>query len=142
MADLNNNPSKLLTDSSEYRKNLLLKNSGLYTSENPYDVGHPNSISDGDEKGKDKVDNGSVGSKTDIDQRNKLLGKNTCLYTKENQYSAGHPNTISDGDYKGRDPEGIGGSIGTKLDIGKRELLLGKNAGRYTSENPYGDGNC
>jgi hypothetical protein len=45
-----------------------------YSSNNSYGVTNPNSLSDGDDKGKGEL-NGSIGSKTDISERNTLLLK-------------------------------------------------------------------
>jgi len=88
MAD--ENISNLLVNSEEMRNCLLAKNKKLYTEGSQYKTGHPNSISDGDDKGRDpEGDGGSVGTITDIEKRNCLLAKNSNLYTTGNEYGAG-----------------------------------------------------
>lgn len=90
MAD-NENPSRLLTNSEEIRKKMLAKNGDLYVEGSEYNTGHPNSISDGDEKGRDPEDiGGQVGTSVDIEVESKLMGKN--LYNPNNQYTEGSDN--------------------------------------------------
>jgi|GEM_PF-1793759 hypothetical protein len=67
-------------------------------------------------------------------------------YTSSNCYADGHPNTISDGDCFGRQ-QVDNGTIGTNLDIACRNSLSvaetpNQPFERYTSEKPYGEGNC
>lgn len=80
--------SNLLVNSEELRKCSLAKNSGLYTEGSEYKTGHPNSVSDGDEKGRDPEDEGgSIGTSIDIQKENALIAKNK--YNSNNQYAAG-----------------------------------------------------
>jgi hypothetical protein len=67
---------------------------------------------------------------------------NSCRYLPENQYDVAHPDTLSDGDCRGRDPEDAGGSIGTNKDITERTIQLVRNSCLYTTDKPYGEGNC
>jgi ssDNA-binding replication factor A large subunit len=111
-----------------------------------YGVTNPNSLSDGDDKGKGEL-NGSIGSKTDIygnatgdPGRVGLLAINT--YNNGFQYGVNNPNALSDGDDKGRG-ENASGQIGTKTDIlgnsigpGRNDLLL-KN--KYDLSKTYPD---
>ena len=73
--------SRLEDSSEKYRKDLIVKNE-YNTGKGEYYAGHGNAVSDGDEKGKGESDDGSVGSKTDIDKRGKSLLKNK-FSTKE-----------------------------------------------------------
>jgi hypothetical protein len=74
--------SRLLESQSEFRDKLLAKNPQGKLDE--YSIGHPNALSDGDEKGKGE-NNGSIGSATDINERNRLLAKNR--YNKLKEYN-------------------------------------------------------
>jgi hypothetical protein len=92
MAD-GENTSRLLTSSEEIREAMLAKNGKLYTEGKEYKTGHPNSISDGDEKGRDPEDEGgSIGTSVDIENREAMLAKNGNLYTCGNEYTAGSDN--------------------------------------------------
>jgi len=92
MAD-GENTSRLLTNSEEIRKTMLAKNGDLYIEGKGYNTGHPNSISDGDEKGRDPEDEGgTIGTLTDIETREEMLAKNSCMYTCGNEYSEGSDN--------------------------------------------------
>ncbi|MDA3780822.1 MAG: hypothetical protein PF487_11485 [Bacteroidales bacterium] len=92
MAD-NENTSRLLTNSEEIRKTMLAKNSDLYVENKAYKTGHPNSISDGDKKGREPEDvGGSVGTSVDIETRESMLAKNSDLYSCGNIYTAGSDN--------------------------------------------------
>lgn len=89
----NENNSRLLTNSEEIRKAMLAKNSDLYIEGKEYKTGHLNTISDGDEKGRDPEDIGSsIGTLTDIENRETMLAKNSSLYTCGNEYTAGSDN--------------------------------------------------
>ena len=58
-----------------------------YNKENGYQLGHPNAVSDGDEKGKGKIDEaGSVGSITDINTRKANLVKNPTYGPNKKSY--------------------------------------------------------
>jgi len=82
--------SRLLTNSEEFRNKLLAKNSDGYTTGNEYLPGHADTISDGDDRGRDPEDDGgSVGTNEDITMRDNLLAKNSDLYTKDNPYGQG-----------------------------------------------------
>jgi len=63
----------LLENSGQFRKNNLTKNT--YTTKKPYSKGNTRALSDGDEFGKGEF-NGSVGGKTDINQRKTSMSKN------------------------------------------------------------------
>jgi hypothetical protein len=75
--------SRLEEINSEFRNKLLPKND--YNNNNKYDVSHPDTLSDGDELGKDEF-NGSVGSFTDIKKRTELLVKN--IYNSNDMYDS------------------------------------------------------
>jgi len=130
--------SRLLINSEDFRTCSIAKNSAGYTPGSEYCAGVPDTISDGDNKGRDPQNNGgSIGTLTDIKMRECLLAKNSDGYTSTNQYCAGVPDTISDGDCRGRDPQSGGGSIGTNKDIQMRNCLMAKNSDGYTSTNQY-----
>lgn len=130
--------SRLLENSEDYRTCSIAKNSDGYTPGHEYLPAVSETLSDGDNKGRDpETDGGQIGTNIDIDTRNTLMAKNADLYTPDNQYCRGHEDTISDGDDKGRDPEGDGGQIGTTIDIATRECLLAKNSDRYTTGSEY-----
>jgi hypothetical protein len=65
--------SRLEDISEQYRKREEARNS--YNKNDEFGVGHPNALSDGDEKGKGE-NAGQVGSKTDIEQRKLAAAKN------------------------------------------------------------------
>jgi len=73
--------SRLEVISLPYRKLEIAKN--IYNENDKYEVGNPNALSDGDEKGKGEF-NGSVGGLTDIRTRDKLMTKNK--FNKNNEY--------------------------------------------------------
>lgn len=80
--------SNLLVNSEDIRKKMLAKNADGYTEGNEYCASHPDTISDGDERGRDPEDEGgSIGTKKDIDMNNCLIVKNK--YNTDNEYSAG-----------------------------------------------------
>ena len=82
--------SRLLTNSEEFRDKLLAKNSDGYTTGNQYLPTHPDTISDGDNRGRDpEGNNGSIGTSEDIVMRNNSLAKNGDLYTKDKPYGEG-----------------------------------------------------
>ena len=72
----------------------------VYNLEDRYGTEHKNTISDGDEKGKNEI-----GSSVDIQSRTNNIVKNA--YTSKNEYSREHKNAISDGDEKGKNEIGI-----------------------------------
>jgi hypothetical protein len=74
--------SRLLENSDEFRQRNKSRNT--YTENDNYVVGHPNAKSDGDEKGKG-LNQGQVGSLTDIAKRNQLETKNT--FNRNNPYN-------------------------------------------------------
>ena len=85
MAETNECTSNLLTISEQFRTKNLICNSGLYVCACRYGEGHPNTLSDGDDKGRNPVDphdlTATIGTKTDITERtdNKLCnGKYNC----------------------------------------------------------------
>lgn len=130
--------SRLLENSKDYRTCSVAKNSKNYTPGNEYQASHADTISDGDCKGRDPEDiGGEIGTNIDIDTRNKQMAKNADGYTYGNEYGPSHADTISDGDDKGRDPESGGGSIGTDKDIAMRKCLMAKNSDNYTANNQY-----
>jgi hypothetical protein len=81
--DQNDTPSNLSRTSGEFREREIARNE--YQSGDPYESGHDNALSDGDEKG--KGDTGTVGSKTDITKRQTSIAKN--------KYSLNNPYNIS-----------------------------------------------
>ena len=74
--------SRLLKNSESFRNQNQARNT--YTDKNYYNTGHPNALSDGDEKGKG-AQGQQVGSATDISKRQQLSSKN--LFNKNNQYN-------------------------------------------------------
>jgi len=76
--------SRLEDISVPFRKTEIAKNT--YDNNDQYNSGNPNALSDGDEKGKGKM-NGDVGSATDIKVRNTQLAKNR--FSKNKEYNAG-----------------------------------------------------
>ena len=80
--------SRLETISKPFRDILVAKND--YEDNDQYNVGHPDAISTGDERGKGKVnDHDQVGGKTVIIMRDRLMGKNDYYIGKEyNSHSA------------------------------------------------------
>lgn len=130
--------SRLLENSEDYRTCSIAKNSARHTPGNEYLPATSDTISDGDNKGREpEQEGGSIGTKTDIATREKMVAKNADGYTKDKEYGAGHPDTFSDGDDKGRDPEQEGGSIGTKTDIANRNCMMAKNTDGYSPTNQY-----
>jgi hypothetical protein len=73
--------SRLKNNSIAYRDSLLAKNPN--TPDNEYAYGHPDTLSDGDEKGRGPTT--TIGTSIDIAKRNELLAKN--LYSKTNAYN-------------------------------------------------------
>ena len=74
--------SRLLENSDEFRNREKARNE--YTNNDEYLSGHPNALSDGDEKGKGQTDE-SVGGATDISKRNESAARNR--YNKNNPYN-------------------------------------------------------
>jgi len=125
------------------RNCLIVKNSCGYTPSNEYNITNKDVMSDGDCRGRDpQGSSGIIGTNIDINMRNCLIAKNGCGYTPSNEYTIGNKDVMSDGDCRGRDPQGDSGTIGTSIDINARTKELSKNAGRYVSARPYGEGNC
>lgn len=80
--------SNLLVNSEDLRKCSLAKNSDRYTEGNEYCASHPDTLSDGDNRGRDPEDEGgSIGTKKDIQMNNCLIVKNH--YNSDNEYAAG-----------------------------------------------------
>lgn len=75
--------SNLETISGQFNHANMVRNH--YKPSTQYVVGHPDTLSDGDELGKDEY-NGSVGSLTDIHQKTCLLAKNK--YNNGYQYDS------------------------------------------------------
>jgi len=84
----NGETSRLLENSKEYRDDLIAKNSDGYTPGNEYSVGHVDTLSDGDNRGREEDDN-TIGTLIDIEAREKQLARNSCLFTTTNQYTVG-----------------------------------------------------
>ena len=76
--------SNLEKTSVEFRKKEVARNN--YDNNDPYELGHANALSDGDELGKGEK-NGQVGSATDIQARETAAAKNK--YNIDRQYDAG-----------------------------------------------------
>jgi hypothetical protein len=76
--------SRLEDVSLPFRKTNVARND--YDNNVPYEVGHPDALSTGDEDGKGEV-NGQVGGATDIKTRYKLMTKNK--FNKNREYNAG-----------------------------------------------------
>jgi len=77
--------SRLEKNSVQYRKAQTTKNS--YKTGKPYDAGHPDALSTGDEAGKGESI-GGIGGKTDIKMRGTMVVKNK--YNNNNEYNAGN----------------------------------------------------
>jgi len=75
--------SKLEDVSIVFRKENVARNS--YNNNDPYEVGHSNALSNGDELGKGEL-NGQVGGTTDIKVRENLMAKNK--FNKNKEYNA------------------------------------------------------
>lgn len=130
--------SRLLENSEDYRTCSIAKNSRGYQPGNEYLPAHSDTLSDGDCRGRDpETEGGAIGTNKDIETRNKQMAKNADGYTYGNEYGPSHQDTISDGDCRGRDPEEGGGSIGTDKDIAMRNCLMAKNTDGYTPTNQY-----
>ena len=130
--------SRLLANSEDLRNCSIAKNSKGYTPGKEYLPTTPDTLSDGDNRGRDpETDGGTIGTNIDIETRNKQMAKNADGYTYGNEYGPSHVDTISDGVCKGRDPEDGGGSIGTNKDIEMRDKLMAKNADGYTPTKQY-----
>jgi len=128
--------SRLLNSSEDFRSCSIAKNSCHYVPSKQYCAGVPDTMSDGDNRGRDPQDGGDVGTQIDIKMRESLLAKNADRYTPGNEYTAGVVDTISDGDNRGRDSVN-GGETGTNKDIEMRNKLMAKNANGYTFGNQY-----
>jgi hypothetical protein len=59
----------------------------------------------------------------------------STTYTPNDPYGVSHPNAKSDGDTKGKGEQN--GSIGSSVDIAKREELQAKNSKWFTKNKPY-----
>jgi len=138
--------SRLLANSEDFRTCSIAKNSpalakdswGGYIPGTEYCAGSPDTLSDGDNRGRDpETEGGVIGTQIDIKSRECSMAKNADGYTPNNEYGPSHNDTISDGDNKGRDPESQGAVIGTQIDINMRECLMAKNADGYTPGKQY-----
>ena len=76
--------SNLEKISVEFRKKNIARND--HDTNDQYELGHSNALSDGDELGKGEVD-GQVGGATDIKSRETAAAKNK--YNVNRQYDAG-----------------------------------------------------
>jgi len=74
--------SRLLENSDEFRQRNKSRNT--YTDNDDYNTGHPNALSDGDEKGRGEQQQ-QVGTVTDIRKREELATKN--MFNKNNPYN-------------------------------------------------------
>ena len=74
--------SKLSEISKKYRDILMAKNGELYTIGSEYNAEHPNTISDGDAKGRE-----DMGNSIDIKKRDYLIKKN--INNKDKEYNSG-----------------------------------------------------
>jgi hypothetical protein len=87
------NPSIGTNKDVSMRECLMAKNSGHYTQSNQYLPGHEDTMSDGDNRGRDPEDTDApIGTNIDIENRTCLIAKNAGLYTPGNEYSAGSKN--------------------------------------------------
>lgn len=77
--------SRLEDINKPFRECAIVRND--YNLNDEYKIGHPDSISDGDELGKDDNGKGTVGSATDIKMREKLMVKNK--YNNNRGYCSG-----------------------------------------------------
>jgi hypothetical protein len=84
--------SKLLEISQQFLSCNIIRNSCRYTTENQYNVAHPDTISDGDCRGRDPETptSTSIGTNKDIFERDCQLVKNSHLYTSGNPYGEGN----------------------------------------------------
>jgi hypothetical protein len=80
--DQNDTPSNLSRISQEFRDREIARNE--YQDGDQYYAGHPNALSDGDEKGKGETTQ-SIGGKTDINTRENAIAKNK--YSRNNPYN-------------------------------------------------------
>lgn len=138
----NEESSRLLENSADYRTCSIAKNSERYVPGKEYLPTTPDTISDGDNRGRDPENDGnSIGTNIDIKMRESLLAKNSDGYTTGSEYCAGNADTIADGDEKGREPEDPSLDAGTCIDFTNRDCMLAKNSGLYTKNRQYGFGN-
>lgn len=92
---MGDNSSRLLEIGKEFRECSIVKNSGGYIlGKNEYKEGNPDTISDGDDRGRDPLDStsasSSIGTNTDIGLRITQLSRNNCLYSKSKPYGEGN----------------------------------------------------
>lgn len=73
--------SRLLDNGKQYRDVLLAKNN--YNVDDEYRMGHPDVLSDGDDKGRGQTN--SIGTAIDISERERLMAKS--IYNKDNEYN-------------------------------------------------------
>jgi len=94
MAEINDSvgSSNLSEISKQYYECSMIKNKCRYQPENQYDVAHPDTLSDGDCRGRDplKPESASIGTNTDICERNCQLLNNCCLYSSSSPYDEGN----------------------------------------------------
>ena len=74
--------SRLLKNSEEFREKNKSRNK--YTDNDDYNTGHPNALSDGDDRGRGQVSD-QVGTSTDIKKREELSTKSK--FNKNNPYN-------------------------------------------------------
>lgn len=80
--DQNDTPSNLTRISQQFRDREIARNE--FQDGDPYNVGHENAQSDGDEHGKGEK-SGSIGGRTDINKREWSQAKNK--YSLNNPYN-------------------------------------------------------
>ena len=81
--DKNDEVSNLMEIAKKVRPKMEQRN--FYQPTNMYNLSHPDAISDGDDLGREpKNESGTIGTKTDINQRKTLLAKN--LFTEKRPY--------------------------------------------------------
>jgi hypothetical protein len=81
--------SRLLSNSESFRTCSITKNSAGYTPNSEYCAGVPDTISDGDNRGRDPESQDScIGTKIDIGKRTASVSKN--LYKGGNEYCSGN----------------------------------------------------
>ena len=88
MADITcDNSSRLLVNGASFRDENLVRNSGRYTCAKEYCAGSPDTISDGDCKGRDPQAPGApIGTNEDIADRTCSIAKNSKHYTPGHEY--------------------------------------------------------
>jgi hypothetical protein len=83
--------SRLLENSEDFRTCSIAKNSCHYIPGSEYCAGVPDTVADGDDKGREPEQPGEeAGTCIDFASRNCSLAKNANLYTKNRQYGFGN----------------------------------------------------